>query len=196
MNPFKITYPDSDNNSKLYTTISNNILDKVRGGGFRTDFELHKKGLEDIDSFVRWIMPLVPLVAHNFSSYSSFGVEDLTEVKETYHQKQNVTYGGGITGFKWDAFNLDGCWAVMYPDGEGVKEHNHFPYPISFCYYVNFPFGSSPIIFENYGEIYPNAGDVIFFPGHEYHSVPYSSVVNNNDQRCVISGNFSYLGSD
>ena len=58
---------------------------------------------------------------------------------------------------------------------------------MSFVYYVRMPEGSSPLILDGEEILLPE-GRVIFFLGHQFHSVPPSSA----DGRCIIAGNISY----
>ena len=69
-----------------------------------------------------------------------------------------------------------------------MERHNHFPYALSFCYYVNLPSGSSPLVLNN-EIINLKEGQVIFFLSSSYHSVPPTSV----NGRCVIVGNIMYI---
>ena len=76
---------------------------------------------------------------------------------------------------------------MFYLKGEGIVEHNHFPYPLAFVYYVNTPEGCSSVILDG-EELAPEAGQCLFFEGHLFHRVPAAPV----DDRCVISGLISY----
>ena len=96
--------------------------------------------------------------------------------------------GGGKYNFDISRFKISHCWSVFYNKGDCVELHNHFPYALSFAYYVNMPEGSSPIMID--GEvIYPEEGQVVFFPGSSFHSVPPSKVSG----RCMIAGNIMYV---
>jgi|7_EtaG_2_1085326.scaffolds.fasta_scaffold00152_9 hypothetical protein len=150
------------------------------GGSKSAEVNLHKKGIGEINVLLSWINELIPKVAHYYSipEHIPFDKEDYIDV---------IDHGGGKYNFNIDSFKLVHCWSVLYNKGDGVEIHNHFPYAISFAYYVNTPKGSSSIIIEG-EEIKPESGEVIFFPGNAFHSVP----LNNVNGRCVIVGNVMY----
>ena len=50
------------------------------------------------------------------------------------------------------------------------------------------PNGSAPLIIED-EEVYLKEGEIIFFLGSTYHSVP----CNNTDGRCALVGNVMYI---
>ena len=68
--------------------------------------------------------------------------------------------------------------------------HNHFPYSLSFGYYLCTPDGSSPLIIEG-KEIQVTEGRLIIFGGHQSHEVPDSDISG----RCMIAGNIAYTGA-
>ena len=96
--------------------------------------------------------------------------------------------GGGKYNFNIDAFKLVHCWSVFYNKGDCVEKHNHFPYSLSFCYYINTPEGSSPLIVDN-EVVNVKEGQIVFFPSNTFHSVPTCDI----DGRCGIAGNIMYL---
>ena len=175
-------YPDAESlNPKLYKALPIWESKPVVGGGRKSNLDIHKKGIEEVDIILKWIGSLVPLVSHKYSNPSNieFDHRDYLPISD---------HGGGKYNFNIDAFNLSQCWSVLYNKGDGVEKHNHFPYALSFCYYVNVPNGSSPLILEN-NIIHPKEGEVIFFLGSAYHSVPPCDV----DRRCALVGNIRYL---
>lgn len=96
------------------------------------------------------------------------------------------------TGAPYDiqAIHLYEYWGLLYKKGTETKPHNHFPYSLSFGYYINVPDGSPPLIMGG-NEMYPKEGEVILFPSSIVHSVPLSDV----DDRVMIAGNFAYQPS-
>jgi len=171
----------SELNPKLYEIISNYNTEPVVGGGWKTDKDLHHKSIEELTTLLTWIGGLVPLVSHKYSNPHDveYDPRDYARISDE---------GGGKYNFNIDAFKLVHCWGITYNKGDGVEKHNHFPYALSFCYYVNLPDGSSPLILEN-EEIYPKEGQVIFFLSNSYHSVAPCSV----DGRCAVVGNIMYI---
>ena len=162
-------------NPRLYRIILENCNgeDPVKGGALRTNKDLHTRGLKDVDVLLTWIKQLLPQCARNFAN-QDFLSEDYIGT-------------GGSGGFRSHSFKIDGCWGIVYNKGQKVIKHNHFPYALSFCYCVNAPDKSSPLVIE--GErITPVPGRVIFFLPHQYHRTLPSKV----DGRCVLTGNILY----
>jgi len=99
-----------------------------------------------------------------------------------------VKFGGGDEfGFDPFGFTLYECWFVIYNKGSGLPTHNHFPYPLTFVYYINTPEGCSPLMINDQEHIMKE-GQLIFFNGHDDHAVSDSKV----DGRSVLTGVFSY----
>ena len=164
-------YPDAETlNPKLYKALPIWESKPVVGGGRKSNLDIHKKGIEEVNTILKWIGSLVPLVSHKYSNPSNIEFEYRDYLPPSDH-------GGGKYNFNIDAFNLSQCWSVLYNKGDGVEKHNHFPYALSFCYYVNMPDGSSPLILED-EVIHPKSGEVIFFLGSAYHSVPPLSLIH------------------
>ena len=87
-------------------------------------------------------------------------------------------------------FDIADCWGMWYNKGASAMEHNHWPYAMSFAYYVNCPEGSSPIIIDG-NEIQVESGQLVIFAGHLIHKVEPCPV----DNRFMVAGNIAYLGS-
>ena len=149
--------------SKLYQEIENNLDHAVMGGGYITPMSLHKKGIREVDIIVQWINNLVPQIAYKFTQ----GGDDSDK---------------GV-GFN-NSFEIEELWGIIYNKGEGVVKHNHFPWCMSFCYFVNVPKNCVPFILEG-KRIKPIEGRIIVFPSFLYHWAPPSKC----DGRCVIAGN-------
>tara|TARA_R100001443_G_C3304467_1_gene166162 strand:- start:119 stop:646 length:528 start_codon:yes stop_codon:yes gene_type:complete len=164
----------SELNDKLYSIVENNLEGGVYGGARRTDFNLHRKGIGCINDLISWIHNIFPRACYKFAN-----------------QYDDEEYEEETLGYEINQFFLSSCWGVMYNKGEGVVMHNHFPFAVSFAYYVKFPDNSSPFILEG-EKIDLKEGQLIMFMGHQYHEVCPSE--NKVDGRCVISGNISYRG--
>ena len=160
----------SEINDELYSIVNNNLSGVVKGGGRRTDTDLHVKNIKCINDLILWIKSIFPSVCYNFVN--------------KYNKEKDQK-----TGYDINRFFLDACWGIVYNKGEGVTMHNHFPYPISFAYYVNYPENSSPFLIED-ETINLKEGQLIMFMGHQYHGVSPSE--NKVNGRCIISGNISY----
>ena len=173
-----VSHPDpSKINLVLYDLIKSNGNEIVMGGGKRTDwlFAIDNRGDEELDSLFLWIEELLPRVAFLFAVGNSDADFD--------HQ---------VLGFNPESFVIRESWGIHYDKGQGVLFHNHFPFNMSFVYYVRTPEGSSPLTLggtDAYSEeIFLNEGQIIFFLGHEFHCVEESNI----DGRCVIAGNILY----
>ena len=175
-------YPDAETlNPKLYKALPIWESKPVVGGGRKSNLDIHKKGIEEVDTILKWIGSLVPLVSHKYSNPSNIEFEYRDYLPPSDH-------GGGKYNFNIEAFKLVHCWSVLYNKGDGVEKHNHYPYALSFCYYVNVPDGSSPLIIDD-ETVNVKEGEVIFFLGSTYHSVP----TNDIDGRCALVGNVMYV---
>jgi hypothetical protein len=81
----------------------------------------------------------------------------------------------------------DECWGASYGKGEFTKNHNHWPALWSWCYYLQVPKGSSPLVFSEAGIMFePNVGDLVIFDGQAEHSVPPCEC---EEKRVMIAGN-------
>ena len=161
----------SELNPILYDRVCENFYSKGESrnkdglAGRRTDFNFHIKNIKEVDVLLTWIKNLLSEISTQFASENA---------EEIYH-------------FNQQHFKLVGCWGAHYNRGEGLTKHNHFPYTISFVYYIRTPKGFSPLIIED-KNIDVKEGQCVFFLAHHYHSVQ----PNNCDGRCVIAGNFLY----
>ena len=152
--------------SKLYQEIEINLHHQVMGGGSITSTLFHEKGIKEVDFIIDWIKNLTPKMAFNFSQ----GGDD----------------SGGSINFNENAFKIQELWGMIYNKGEGVVKHNHFPWCMSFCYFVNAPKNCVPFILEG-KRIKPIEGRLIVFPSFLYHWAPPSKC----DGRCLIAGNIA-----
>ena len=156
-------------NSILYDKVWENIStnhraqDNLRGRS--TGSYLHKQKIKEVDILMSWIKEMLPEVSRNFAS-----------------EKPEEKYG-----FNVNAFEIEECWGAHYNKGESLQKHNHFPYIISFVYYVRTPKGFSPITIED-NNIDVKAGQCVYFLSHYLHEVHS----NKCDGRCVITGNVAY----
>tara|TARA_B100001250_G_scaffold410493_1_gene437039 strand:- start:415 stop:912 length:498 start_codon:yes stop_codon:yes gene_type:complete len=87
----------------------------------------------------------------------------------------------------WE-LHLKDLWGQIYNEGAHQVSHHHNPHSWSFCYYVNTPKGSSPMVFSDGSEIIAEEGKIVIFPSWLYHEVP----PNKCKDRSVICGNFIY----
>ena len=157
-------------NPYLYNTVCNHFNDEetVMGGGRKTDWNLHTKGLKDVDILIQWIDACIPEAAIQVSGGGS-----------------SKDYGAAT--FDRGGFKINQCWGIHYNKGQYVTKHNHFPFAMSFNYCVSAPEGSSPFILDE-EEIEPIPGRIVFFHSHRNHY----TLPNKSDGRCMIVGNIVY----
>ena len=86
-------------------------------------------------------------------------------------------------------FYVADYWGMWYNKDAFAVNHNHYPYAMSFAYYVNCPEGSSPLVLEG-NEIQVTEGRLVVFAGHMNHQVDPCPV----DNRFMIAGNIAYTG--
>ena len=172
-------------NKELFELVSNNLKDISRGGARVTDFNFHKRGYSLVENLTNAIMNIVPLAVYNITTQKeSLNLQSVLE-----RNKNNPhPFGGGEDGFDLTAFKISECWGVVYDNNDSLMEHNHFPYALSFCYYVNVPDNSSSLIIED-EEVIVSNGTIVIFPGYKNHSV----LPNNSNGRCCIVGNLTYM---
>ena len=124
--------------------------------------------------------------------------EDVKKLSDTIQDRV-----GDMVGDKGRLrFILSECWGAVYHKGQISVPHNHFPFTISFVYFVQIPEGSSPLIFDESHKwnmekeitekhiIVPKTGKLVIFPSECKHSVPPSSI---DEERIVIAGNLFFL---
>jgi len=158
-----------DLNISLYNTVCDNLDPKpVLGGGIKTPhWNLHTRGLKDVDTLCEWV------------HHESFNA--------AYMLSQGGEDEGGNCGFSPNSFTIAECWGIHYTPNTKVIMHNHFPYALSFIYCIRAPKDSSPVIIE--GEhIEPIEGQLIFFLPHQYHG----TLPTNTTGRCMLVGNLGY----
>ena len=77
-------------------------------------------------------------------------------------------------------------WGAVYKRGDFTRNHDHWPHPWSFSYYVKSD-GTTPIIFpDSYHSLYPKTNDIVLFPSILRHGVP---IHESDEERIIVSGN-------
>ena len=149
----------------------------------------YRETVKEVDTLLTWIESLVPYVAHGLSRRGCKPDNDMSYLQGVLELNRNPSEFGGGDEFGFDpfGFTLYECWFVYYKKDDKLNTHDHFPYPITFVYYINCPEGSSPIILNGQEHIMKE-GQLIFFNGHDDHSVPISTV----DGRAVMTGCLAY----
>jgi hypothetical protein len=120
------------------------------------------------------------------TSWKSFEIQEFRTIAE-WVANLIINSDGSIHNPTPPKLELSDLWGQLYNIGDFQLPHHHLPYHWSFVYYVNTPMGSSPLVFEQSGQmIYPKEGEVIFFPAWIRHFVP----PNECKERSIIAGNF------
>ena len=176
--------------------------DKVpsMGGGGRTDWHIFmdkRDEVKEIDLLLSWIEEKCALFSRKYSKgdwgYTRKDLTDEEYIEDVRQGKIKYQHGGGEGGFDPLRFEIGECWAMWYDVEAGVVPHSHYPWPIAFVYYVNTPEGCAPtcIGLQDYKEIRPESGQVVFIDGHTKHGVPTN--VGATPGRAVIAGLFTYI---
>jgi len=156
----------------LLNWVDSNADTRVNGGARKTKFYTgDDRSLKAHNILFDWIESVLVDAVEEFSRYTN----------SAYNESPEET----------KKFKIADYWGMMYDEGGGTVLHNHFPYSLSFGYYISAPEGSSPLIVEKQ-EIQVIEGRLILFGGHQSHEVPDSEVSG----RCMIAGNISYKGVD
>lgn len=155
----------------LINWVTENAKTRVNGGALKTRFyNRNERDLRAHGLLFDWIELTIKDAVDQFSRFTNSAYNESAE--------------------KTKVFKIADYWGMMYDEGGGTVLHNHFPYSISFGYYLCTPAGSSPLIIEG-KEIQVTEGRLIIFGGHQSHEVPDSDVSG----RCMIAGNIAYTGA-
>ena len=113
---------------------------------------------------------------------------DSSHIKEFRHIAE-VALGIANDACGTYEMKLTDVWGQLYNEGDFQEMHNHIPNNWSFCYYVNTPEGSAPMIFDHSkAEIHPREGMLVVLPAWLDHSVPE----NKCKGRSIIAGSFAH----
>ena len=176
-------------------TVVNQILIEINEQPI-TLWDIHKSNSKEINDLLNWIQSLIPHVCWELTKKDLHESKEIQiknkeiafkEVKEETEKEIDDYYGGDHVGYNFYRFGIEECWSILFTKGDGVPAHNHFPYPLTFCYYVKKPKNSSNIIIEG-KEVEVRAGQLMFLLGDLEHSVPPCPVKD----RCVVVGNILY----
>tara|TARA_B100000131_G_scaffold87923_1_gene84805 strand:+ start:76 stop:744 length:669 start_codon:yes stop_codon:yes gene_type:complete len=177
-----LIFPDhKDVNPIIHELIKNNVCHQTYTGALSTTPQngSGNRHIEEIDKLFSWIEDSLSdcvdkLAVNSGSIYNSS--------PETYKS----IYTTSPEAFK--NFKIAEYWGMFYPMGSGATSHTHFPYPISFAYYVNVPKGSSPFTLDG-EDISVEDGMLIVFAGDMYHEVKKSKC----EERSMLSGNVIFV---
>ena len=161
-------YPYKNINDKLYNIIDSLPKNGAKGGGQITRMNLHEHEIYDIDKILAYVMKCIPNTAIKLGE----GNSDVSRGKVNYNLNE---------------FKIAQCWGILYDKGQKVIKHNHFPYCLSFVYFVKSPRRSSPLIIEG-KRIKAEEGKLVIFHSDRIHWCNPSKV----DGRCCLVGNIRY----
>jgi len=175
-------YPYKDINDKLYNIIDSLPKKETKGGGQITSMNLHEHEIYDnvldlrgedvsfsldaIDKILAYVIKCIPNTAIKLGEGNS------------YRGKMN---------YNLNEFKIAQCWGITYDKGQNVVKHNHFPYCLSFVYFIKVPRGSSPLIIEG-KRIKAEESKLVMFHANQVHWCNKSNV----DGRCCLVGNIRY----
>jgi len=160
-------------NPLLFDQIQKYACLDVKGCGMRTEFQTGLQdegpgriGGEPLSQLFGWIEDQLPQLAWTLGKWSNSAFN-----QDPYPHR----------------YAIADYWGMVYNRGGGSQRHNHYPWPLSFTYYVNVPKGSSCLMLEG-EEVGVSDGRLLVFPAHLYHWVEPTPV----DGRTMIAGNISY----
>ena len=113
--------------------------------------------------------------------------EDLTiDLSSMAREYTKEHFNKEVTG----NFFVSEMWGIVSEPYGLATPHNHWPAIFTFVYYLSLPKNNPPLLFTDSGlEIYPEEGEVIFFPSWLKHEVPLNKT---KDKRICIAGNIYY----
>ena len=161
-------YPYKNINDKLYNIIDSLPKNGAKGGGQITRMNLHEHEIYDIDKILAYVMKCISNTAIKLGK----GNSDVSRAKVNYNLNE---------------FKIAECWGILYDKGQSVSKHNHFPYCLSFVYFIKTPKGSSPLIIEG-KRIKAEEGKLVMFHANQTHWCNNSNV----NGRCCLVGNIRY----
>ena len=159
-------YPYKEINDKLYNIIDSWSKKEVRGGGQMTPMNIHEHKIDDIDKILKWLMNCIPNTAIKLGEGNSYR---------------------GDMNYRLNEFKIAECWGILYDKGQSVIRHNHFPYCLSFVYFIKAPRGSTPLIMEG-KRIKAEEGKVVMVHANQIHWCNPSKA----NGRCCLVGNIRY----
>ena len=159
-------YPYKEINDKLYNIIDSWSKKEVRGGGQMTPMNIHEHKIDDIDKILKWLMNCIPNTAIKLGEGNSYR---------------------GDMNYRLNEFKIAECWGILYDKGQSVIRHNHFPYCLSFVYFIKTPRGSTPLIMEG-KRIKAEEGKLVMFHANQIHLCNPSKA----NGRCCLVGNIRY----
>lgn len=142
----------------------------------------------------------------NYTKYqnhsTSFHSDD-KELKELFihlYKDWMVSFFLKIRKEKFKELQLLSIWCQKYPKKarHGVHVHHENNNYVSFIWYIDCSINSSNTVFYNPGhphcsyfetEIKPEKNKIVFFDAY----IPHEVLKNNDDKRCIISGNFKIV---
>ena len=195
---YKNRYGDASRHKDgLLKLIDDNIIEGLHNNdgedGKRTSQYFHKEHSDhpDLSVLLKYIEMYTPHAAHVLAGNTGSRYSN-ADYKE-FHNMRGCNHRGGSYNYQptkptgESNFRITQCWGNRFNEGQGVMKHNHFPYTMSFSYYVNLPEGS-PSIIINDEPVDIDEGMMLFFPSPYMHSVPNSNI----DNRTAIIGNILY----
>ena len=173
--------------SLIHDNISEGLYNDTGEDGKRTSQYLHKEHSDhpELSALLSWLISNPMIHAnHKFAGNTTQYDSDLYN---SYHNQRGQSHMGGNVNYVRKNFRVTQCWGNIFNKGQGLINHNHYPYTLAFSYYVNLPEGSPPIIIND-EPIDIEEGQVILFPANQMHYVSNSDI----DNRYAIVGNILY----
>ncbi len=145
------------------------------GGAWRTDWLYYMN-----HPIISWIEEEIPIAVCQFVGSNTSILQSMPPKMSPY----KMISGGGRGGFNYNNFKVVSAWGMVYNDGEGLENHNHFPYTLSFIYMINSSL--TPLMIDGL-TIPTEEKTLVIFPSHLNHFITC-----NSHNREVIAGNILY----
>lgn len=131
----------------------------------------------------KWLLDM----DHDAAPYNKF----FTFLNESFYNSLACLMNKGGRPANGDLlYRIDTMWGAIYEHGDWCDSHVHPPGQLSWCYYLQVPEGSPPLIFDDIDfRFEPEVGDLVIFPGWMNHSVPEQTV---HGDRIVLAGNMRF----
>ena len=163
---------------------------KAIGGAKETECNLHyPPATKEIKLVTDWISTLFCDAAYKLLQSEVKSLRDVVMVDTGNYSLVSESHSDNESGWKInpDGFKIHQCWGLVYGVGGSTFRHNHVPYSLTFCYYVNMPKGASPLYVED-KEYIMKEGECVIIPG----SADHGSENNQCEGRTVLVGNVVY----
>jgi len=163
---------------------------KAVGGAKETQCNIHSPpATKEIKAITDWIGTLFYDASNNLVQSEIKSLRDVVIKDSGNYSLSSETSDESNSGWSINpnGFRIYQCWGLVYGLGDSTFRHNHVPFSLTFCYYINMPEGSSPLCVGD-NKYTMKEGECIIFPG----AVDHGAENNKCEDRTVLVGNVVY----